>query len=287
MKNPLAHLLGPRSVPAPPPFLVGREAESARLRQAILRRECMLILGAKGSGKTALVAGTIAGLNGDLQSRCLYVSAFKGLQDFLRRLVERLHEAGDVTLVVQLRLEGVRKENFKTWLGAQSSSRLKGALYRSAENSEYWIFLDHLPHLTHAEAKVVKELVRMRETPVYFMGRESVSRRTTGLLSDLYWNPASRLLLGALTQRAARQLLEHAIREHSLERFDLQDFRAEVLHLSGGLPGAILEMCALAADPRYRYGNRIKTRLVQIDRKVAAASGRRALGSSLAYHHGL
>jgi len=246
----------------------------------------MLILGATGSGKTALVARTIAGLNDELRTRCLYLSAFKGLQDFLRRLVARLHEAKDSTLAGQLRSEGVRRGNFKNWLGAQPSSRLKGALYRSAENSEYWIFLDGVTALTVAEAKVVRELARMRETPVYLIARESVSPRTAGLQPDLYWNPASRLLLGALPQRAAHELLERAIREHGLERLDLHDFRAKVIHLSGRLPGAILQMCALAADPRYRFGNRIKTRLVYIDSELAAASLKRALGSSVALDHG-
>lgn len=286
MKNPLAHLHGSRSVPAAPSFLVGREAECARLRQAILRRESLLILGAPGSGKTALVASTIAGLNGDLQSRCLYLSAFKGLQDFLRRVVERLHEAGDAILAGQLRSESVRRDKFKNWLGAQPSSRLKGALYRSADNTEYWVFLDRVTALTVAEGKVVRELARMRGTPVYFIARE-YGGRATGLLSDLYWNPASRLWLGALSQRAARELLEYAIREHGLERFDLRDFRAEVLHLSGGLPGAILQMCGLATDPRYRYGNHIKTSLVYIDFRMAVASVKSVPRRPIATDHGM
>lgn len=265
----------PRGTRAYPSFFVGREAESLRLRRALLNRDSLLVSGPRGSGKTALISSTLRGLDDDLARRCFYLSGAKGLQDFLRRLVSQLREAEDPTLAAQLRAEAVRPENFKNWLRAQPSSRLKGALYRSAGSGKYRIFLDHVPPLTHAMAKVVKELVRMRETPVYLAARGD-DERAVGHVADLYWNPVARLELRRLPEAAARDLLEHGIREYRLEKFDLDEFRAAVLHLSGRLPGAILDMCALAADLRYRYGNRIKTRLVHIDCRMAAAPVRRA-----------
>jgi hypothetical protein len=59
--------------------------------------------------------------------------------------------------------------------------------------------------------------------------------------------------------------LESCIGQFGLCQFDVVDFREETLDLSKQVPGAIVKMCALAADPRYRYGSRIKTKSLYID----------------------
>ena len=65
--------------------------------------------------------------------------------------------------------------------------------------------------------------------------------------------------------RAARELLERCIERFALTSLDLDDFREEMLHLSGNLPGAIVKMCEMAANPRYHYGDRVKLKLVHVD----------------------
>ena len=42
-----------------------------------------------------------------------------------------------------------------------------------------------------------------------------------------------------------------------------------MLQLSGRIPGALIMMCALAAEPRYHYGAQIKTKLIHIDSLVS------------------
>lgn len=239
-----------------------------RLLRACRENQSVLILGPAGSGKTALAARVLAELSG---GRDFYVSAPEGLRGLLRALVASLHAAGDASLPAELRAEHVAMRNFSRWLAAQSSSRLKGALYRAAGHSPFRIFLDHVSHFTRAEAKVMEELASMHATPVYCLVHKE-SEPAAELLHKIYWNPASRLRLGPLPERAARQLLEQAIQEHGLERFELRDFRRQVLRLSGGLPGAILTMCTLAGQPRYHSGRRIMTRLVYVDYKMTGAS---------------
>ncbi len=63
----------------------------------------------------------------------------------------------------------------------------------------------------------------------------------------------------------AAELLEACLKRLGLSRFDLEEFRKKVLELSGGVPGAMVKMCELSADPRYQNGSRIKTKLVHID----------------------
>lgn len=246
------------------PFL-DRESESRRVAEAIRRKQSLMICGPAGIGKTALILNVLHGLPGGLAKRCLYLSAFKDLQDFLRQLIQTLYQAKNPYLRRQLHADGVSILNFKAWLNALSTSRLKGTLYRTVEKSDYRVCLDHAPPLTHAVAKVIKELFRMRNTPIYLLIRDDVEHRAEQFIGFFYWGHRERLKLGPLPAASAQALLESYIKRFGLSRFDLVGFRKEVLELSGCAPGAIVKMCALAADPRYQYGSRIKLKLVHID----------------------
>ncbi|MFZ3363556.1 MAG: hypothetical protein WA153_08945, partial [Candidatus Acidiferrales bacterium] len=54
-------------------------------------------------------------------------------------------------------------------------------------------------------------------------------------------------------------------RKFGLSSLDLEGFREEVLRLSAHLPGSIVKMCELAAEPRYHYGDQVKVKLVHLD----------------------
>jgi len=248
------------------PF-VGRESEALRLRDAILKRESLLITGPAGIGKTSLVLKVLGGLPPATTRNCLYLSGDEGVQPLLRCLLQQHYELEDATLRRQLHVEGIRENTFKSWLKQQPTSRLKGAVYRSMEKNSYWVFIDHFPPLTHAEAKIVRELVWMRKTPVFLLAR-GLTEREAGHVGSVYWGSKQQLSLGPLPEQAGRELLEFCIQKFDLGKLDLEDFREEVLRFSGLLPGAILKMCSLASDPRYQYGLRIKTKLIYIDSLV-------------------
>ena len=81
----------------------------------------------------------------------------------------------------------------------------------------------------------------------------------------LYWTDEYRIRLGPLSEAPARELVEICIQRFGLGSLDLEGFREDVLHLSGHLPGSIVKMCELAADPRYHYGDQVKLKLVHVD----------------------
>ena len=246
------------------PFL-DRERESRRIEDALRKKESLMICGPSGVGKTALVLNVIHSLPEELTRQCLYLAAFKDLQDLLRKLIQALYQAKNPELRKQLHAEGVSVVNFDEWLKSLSSSRMKGTLYRAAEKSSYRVLLDHVPPLTHAVAKVIKELFWMRNTPVYLLMQDDREYRIEQFVHFFYWGAHERLALGPLPAPSAHELLECCIERFGLCSFDLEEFKEEVLDLSGCMPGAIVKMCALAADPRYQYGSRIKTKLVHID----------------------
>jgi AAA ATPase domain len=255
-----------------------RERESRRIEEALRKKECMMISGPADIGKTALIQNVIRNLPGDPPGKCLYLTGFKDLQNLLRNLNQALHEAGSPGLRQQLKAEGVSSVNFDSWLKTLPSARLKGILYRAAQSADYRVILDHVPLLTHARAKIIKELFWMRDTPVYLLMRDDQEFRIPQFARFFYWSDRQCLTLGPLPGTSACELLEACIEKFHLSRFDLEGFRAEILELSGGVPGAIVKMCALAADPRYQYGSHIKTKLIHIDYLMS--------GSSLGYPAG-
>ncbi len=246
-------------------LFLGRESEERRLRAAILGAQSLTIEGPAGIGKTALVSHAIQSLPASVAARCLYFAGVKDLQDLLRRLIRALYEADDPRLRRQLQTEKVSSFSFAGWLKELSTSRLKGTVYRAVEGGDYRIFLDHLPPLTRAVAKVVKELFWMRRTPVYLVPRAEAQQTISRFNHFFYWGDRERLSLGPLPRPAAQELLENCIERFGLARLDLTDFREEVLELSRSVPGAIVKMCALASDARYQYGTRIKIKSAYVE----------------------
>ena len=249
-----------------------REHESHRIQEALKNKESMMISGPADIGKTALILNVMRNLPGDLAGKCLYLAGFKDLQNLLRNLINTLHEADSPGLRQRLKAEGVSPVNFDIWLRTLPSSRLKGILYRAVQTSDYRVILDHVPLLTHARAKIIKELFWMRDTPVYLLMRDDQEFRIAQFAHFFYWSDRQCLTLSPLPASSAGELLEACIERYGLSRFDLEGFREEILDLSGCVPGAIMKMCALAADPRYQYGSRIKTKLVHIDYLMSGAS---------------
>jgi hypothetical protein len=247
------------------PEFVDRECELSRLDQAIRKQASLVICGPAGVGKTALVRRVIPQLPSDLAGRCLYIPGMKDLQDLLRQLVRGLYHRKDLNLRRELHAEGISFATFEAWLKKQSSSHLKGTLYRTVEQGDYRVFLDHVPLLTHSVAKVIKELFWMRNTPVYLLVRDELEQHLQPFYRFFYWGDRERLAVPPLPTAAAEELLESCIERFKISRLDLTDFREEVLELSKRVPGAIVKMCTLAADPRYQYGLRIKMKSVYID----------------------
>ncbi len=256
-----------------PPLFVDRKDESRRLKNAVMNRESLMILGPAGIGKTALAANVIASLPAGLKGRCLEIHGAKDFKDLLRRLIDCLHKVDDKNLGRQLHAEGVSARTFAPWLKGNSSSRLKGTLYRAFEAGDYRVFLDHVPPLTKPMASVLKEMFWMRGTPIYLLLRGDPPQRIDRLRRFFYWGEREQFNLQPLPAEAAAELLRGCIERFGLAHYNLTGFEQKVLELSRQVPGAIVRMCALAAEPRYHFGSQIKIKSVYIDSLMSRAPG--------------
>jgi AAA ATPase domain len=265
--------------PAAVPFL-GRRQELARLAEAIRRRESLLIWGPRDSGKTAIVARAIASLPEKISRQCLRVCVRGSLRDLLRDHVVELYRLGDPLVRSRFAADarGARS-SIRAWARRQPSVRLRGLLVRAARDARYWIFWDDVPALGHAHLRLAKNLIWAHKTPVYFLAR-GCGESEIGLGARLYWHDGLRLYLGPLPLPEAKRLLEQSMERSNLAAFDLAGFREEILDSSGLLPGAIVRMAALAAQPQYQCDGQIKTKLVRVDYLMEETPRRRREASN-------
>ncbi len=244
--------------------LVGRELEMRRLRTALRKRQSQLIWGAADSGKTFLIKKSILELPEHERRRCVYWTGPASRRQLVAHLIRELYLADDPLVRKKVHADGARSDAVSRWVNEQSSLRLRGILFTAAEQGEYRFFIDHLPLATQMMSHFMKEIVYRTKTPIYLTGH-GCSQGELGGAWSLYWTDEFRIRLGPLPAGTARELLETCIRTFRLSSLDLEGFREQVLHLSGCLPGGIVKMCELAADPRYRYGDQIKIKLIHVD----------------------
>jgi hypothetical protein len=244
------------------PCFFGREAELARLEQAIRKRESLLVWGASDSGKSVLVSEAIARLPQRESRWCVRAMGCGSPQDILRSIAFGFGD--DPLFKAKFRADTGYGASFSHWVKAQTSLRLRGLLYRAAREGQYRIFLEDVAPMTQMLTRIVKELMWTQATPVYAVAR-GWTYSELGHAAQLYWNDKLRLHVGALPSAMAKKLLEFSIRQNGLLRFDLAGFREDILNFSGMLPGAIVRMCEAAADSHYHFEGRIKTRILHVD----------------------
>jgi hypothetical protein len=244
--------------------LIGREAEMQRLQTALRKRQSQLIWGVADAGKTALINRALGDLPEGERRKCICWTGNASRRQIVEHLIRGLYLAGDFFVRKKVHADRATEATLTRWIGEQSAMRLRGILFTAAVQGEYRLFLDHLPPSSHKLAQLLKEIVYRTKTPVYLCA-QGYSQGDIGYAWSLYWNDEYRIRLGPLSEGPARQLLERCIQRFGLGLLDLKSFRKGVLHLSGHLPGSIVKMCELAADPRYRYGDQVKVQLIHVD----------------------
>lgn len=253
--------------------VIGRKEELQSLLSAIKKRESRLVWGATDSGKTTLIKKAISELSGEERRSCICWTGPASGKQLLSHFVGQLFKLNDPFVRTKVLADGANDISLSRWLQGQKCLRLRGILFTASKRGRYCFFLDDFPPATHNMARLMKEMMYRCATPVY-LAAQGYSQGEIGYAWSLYWNNNLRVHLGPLNNRGARGLLESCIRRFRLDLLELEDFREEILHLSGHIPGSIVKMCKLAANSEYHYGDRIKVKLVHVDYLMRSGGSR-------------
>jgi energy-coupling factor transporter ATP-binding protein EcfA2 len=262
-----------------PDALVGRERELRRLRQAVEKRESLLIHGPHGAGKTRIVQSLIESLPFEQRRACIYVPSYESVKDLARQIAIEFYDAGDPILRKKLEPRGAGSEDFRRVMRRLSSGQLKALIYEAAPRRTYFLFLDNFVPASRALGRFVRELIWRCRTPVYPIAR-GCTREEIGSAWSVYFTPEYQLSIGALTQAAAHEVLERNIRRWRLKAANLDDLRREAIRMAAGLPGTVERVCELAANSRYRSGEEIKLKLLHLDWLMRSGTQTRESGAA-------
>jgi hypothetical protein len=145
----------------------------------------------------------------------------------------------------------------------RTSLHLKGLLWKELENNPHTIVLDEV----HAAGPpTYRFLQKLFHAPGMNLVVSASDLATMGSLQKLFWDPRIALVLPPLHEKNARELFNEASRQFGLgTEPDFENFRERTLESTRGNPGQIVEMCRLAADPRYRSSGFLHYSLIRID----------------------
>jgi hypothetical protein len=233
--------------------LIGMHRELSRVTAAVQKRRPLLLLGAPGSGKTKVLKEATRG-----DVRIPYIPYAPVLHDLLTTFAEALLEVRHRAFSSMLK--GARDPH--RWLTAQTSVHLKGLLWTAVEREPLIIVIDGVQG---ASARTYRFLQRIYHTPGVALIVAARDLRSLDVLGKLFWDPGLLVQVEPLQHGDAVYLFNLLVERLGLDHLDLQDFRPRALDAAGGNPGQIIEMCKLAADPRYWSGRHIKFAPLRID----------------------
>jgi DNA polymerase III delta prime subunit len=218
--------------------LIGMANEVERLKTALRTGDPLLLLGPPGSGKTRVIQEALSG-----DPHTIYLPWEPSLHALL------------ISMACALRLP-------EASLRPRTSVHLKGALWSALESSPVAMAMDGIAGAGAPAYRFLQRVYHTRGVALFAASRDMAS---LGALARLFWNPQKILHIPALRDPDARRLFEAAAGRSGLGHLDLDDFRERVLASAQGNPGQIIEMCRLAAQPKYHAGRHIKFSLVRID----------------------
>ena len=217
--------------------VVGRDKELVVLREHLHGRKNLVIFGAEGVGKTALVT-----------------EALRGMADVLYCSNTATLKSACEALLAQLNL---------TVLEADNIVRKRAILKATASRNCHVVF----DHVGWVSPKVLSFLQNIHESHPMMIVTRSVAWSEMGHLRMILWD-FDQIELAPLSQEATRRVLRARMKELQLRAPDAEQFEAEVLRIAGHNLHVLMELCQQAASGKYVFGKHLSTQLLDLDRRI-------------------
>jgi hypothetical protein len=234
------------------PF-VGMAKERQKLLAAFRDQQPIVVLGAHGSGKTRLIEEIVRHHPGTL-----YVSWQETPHLLLAAIAHALMASGHAEFERRAKF-GAQPE---IWLSRQTSSHLRALIWNAVERTPIALMIDGV---RRAGFPTYRFLERLYYTRGVWLSASACDTAGLGALGRLFWDRRRFVQLSPLSGRESLELFESAADHFRLRGLELEEFREKVLDSARGNPGQIIEMCRLAAEPRYVCGRYIKFSPLRID----------------------
>ena len=235
--------------------LLERSAELSHLRQRIAQGKSLLLFGDQGVGKTRLLQQAAAN-NKDV----LYIGKGHAPREFLLALIEALDRGRSPRVVHSRDLQGL------------SVLSLKGIAQRALEAGNRVLMIDHVQSPTMALGHLIKELNYYGRTPIIFAAR-SQHMEDIGSLRSLCSDKSERLELKNWPEAVALEFARLRAIDAKLLAANLDSALQDMVEMSHGNPGAIVQMIEMAKQPQYRLGEQIKVHILYLDFRMKGAPG--------------
>lgn len=239
------------------PWIFGRDQELAAIRQRLSKRRSLLIHGPAGVGKTLLVRSVVSGL-----PALLYSAESDTIHVVFRSIAAELLQLGSARICKAAGTRGVEA------LNAKSALSLRGVVKDELREGEFCLVLDQVQRPSTAFASVIRDLIVGCDTPVIALAR-SAHMEDVGFLHSIFGDRPDRYELRNFNPELAVGFARISSERLGLTAENLGAFLDRVVELSNGNPGAIVRMLSMAAGPKYRSEDRIKTVPLYIDFRLS------------------
>jgi len=230
-------------------ILVGREKECAAIAAFISQRKNIIIFGAEGTGKSAIIKSVLKDKN---IASLLYSQDSRTFKSALSGLI--LSVSGNTKSVLESNIAALKNE-------------LYGII--KDRNPEYIVF----DHVESVEPKNYNFFVYLMDAkiPLIVLSR-GLQKKDIGHLGMSLFNFKKVEILN-LDRPAADVLMDHFIKEFNIKITKEKDFKKQIFHFSKGNPKIIKGLCFLARDVKYQKNDTLDVNLMDLDRRINEAVG--------------
>ena len=216
---------------------IGRDKELAIVREHLRAAKNLVVFGAEGVGKTALVREAIEGA-----SNVFYCPDTSTVKTTCQ------------SLLAQLKLSVAEADNI---------ARKRAILKATAGKKCSFVF----DHVRWVSPKLLSFLGNIRESHTIIIVTRSIAWSDMGHLKMILWG-FDKLEIAPLAHGAMRDVLRTQMKQLNLRVPNSQRFEVDALRIAGHNLHVLMELCQQAASGKYVFGKHLSTQLLNLDRRI-------------------